>query len=233
MEINCTDSGTGKHLPYFAEEAVYDITNTLTSSSDIVTTKNPAVFEAQIVNQIGLPGYLEQGEFIWKAMNTDRTEEISGITISADGATAEVTVDETVEFGSYDIVAYNSTYNMAKGYTITVDSPSDFMDYVPNPADKPVNLLISDTGLYASNTGFTSGDKVTRVANYNGYKWRQLTANGTPGEAMSGTATDWYRTNGFYFGSNLITSDGTTKGNLPDDTTLVFLLMCDKEVIEV
>ncbi len=237
VEINCTDSGTGKHLPYFAEEAVYDITNTLTSSSDIVTTKNPAVFEAQIVNQIGLPGYLEQGEFIWKAMNTDRTEEISGITISADGATAEVTVDETVEFGSYDIVAYNSTYNMAKGYTITVAVPGDYDDYVPG--EMPANMFKTNAEVldesiqgysqygFIGNVAATGGTAERGTANSN--KSITITANGTAGEIMSGTAPAYYYTHGVYFGdkvikgNNFVNADGTSRnGDIAGNKNYVY-----------
>ena len=217
-------NATGTQKMYLAVEKVYNITNELVSGTNIVTIKNPASFKAQIVNQVGLPGYLSQGTFTWKAMNKARTEEILGITVTANGSTATVTVDETVAKGEYDVVAYNATYNMAKGYTITVEEPSEYLDYIPDSANKPANLLTSNTGLYASNTGYTSGDYVQRGLGIDGtYNHRKLIANGTDGEAMSGTtSTEWYRTHGYYFGDNLKTSDGTTAGNIPAGKSLVF-----------
>ena len=86
-------------------------------------------FEAGLTNQIGLSGYLDQ-TFVWKAMDTDRENEVSGITIvpSDDTKTATVTVEETLVPGSYDIVAYSEKYDMAKGCTITMEEPYYYAD---------------------------------------------------------------------------------------------------------
>lgn len=156
VEINFNDESEGMYRMYFAEEAAYDITNELTSASSIITSKTPATFKAQILNQVGLPGNLNQGTFEWKAMDTDRTAEIPGITITANGGDATVTVDDTVAPDEYTIVAYNSTYDMAKGYTITVDTPSQYLDYTPGAM--PANLIQKKDGTVYDLQFFSTND---------------------------------------------------------------------------
>ncbi len=148
--FNLTDESTGMYRMYFAEEKAYDITNTLTTGSAVITTANTATFKAQVLNQIGLPGYLDQ-TFRWMALDSaTRTTEIEGIVItpSQDTATATVGVTADVDPGTYDIVAYSEVYNMAKGYRITVDVPSKYVDYIPVESD---DNLVKDTiggGIY-------------------------------------------------------------------------------------
>ena len=106
---------------YLGEEVAYDITNEITEDSSVITIGKSVSLKAQVVNQVGIPGHLSQN-FIWKAMNTDRTEEIEGIIVEVcEDGTAIVTVGEEVAPGDYDIVAYSEDYGMAKGVTITVE----------------------------------------------------------------------------------------------------------------
>ena len=171
VEINFNDESEGMYRMYFAEEAAYDITNELTSASSIITSKTPATFKAQILNQVGLPGNLNQGTFEWKAMDTDRTAEIPGITITANGGDATVTVDDTVAPGKYTIVAYNSTYDMAKGYTITVDTPSQYLDYTPGAM--PANLIQKKDGTVYDLQYFSTNDGNNAKVSVSFNSWKE------------------------------------------------------------
>lgn len=229
VDINFTDESEGMYRMYFAEEAVYDITNELTSASNIITSKSSATFKAEILNQVGLPGNLNQGTFEWKVMDTARTTEYPGFTVAANGATATVTVDETVPAGTYTVVAYNSTYNMAKGYNITVDTPSEYLDY--EPGAKPANMFksaseVGGASSWWANMG-TTGDSAGRVARSqtNGYKGTSITAKGTPGGAMEGTAGAWYQINaGVYAGSGIFNGNNPSgiAGDIDDGKNYVY-----------
>ncbi len=122
---------TSKYTPemYIAEEKAFDIENTLISGEATVSLGDSLTFEAELTNQLGLPGCLDQ-TFVWMAMDTNRQNEISGITIetSDDTKTATVTVGDSVVPGSYDIVAYSEKYDMAKGCTITMEAPYYYED---------------------------------------------------------------------------------------------------------
>jgi len=122
---------TSKYVPemYIAEEVAFDIENTLTSGDATVSLGDTLTFEAGLTNQLGLPGSLDQ-TFVWKAMDTTRQNEISGITVepSDDTKSATVTIEGSVAPGSYDIVAYSEKYDMAKGCTITMEAPYYYED---------------------------------------------------------------------------------------------------------
>lgn len=136
---------------FIAPEIAYDISNKLTEGDSKIERGDTLTFEAQVINQLELPGCLDQ-TFVWKAMDTSRQKEVEGFTIvpSQDTATAEVTVEDTVLPGSYDIVAYSETYNMAKGFTITMDAP----DYYKDSGDITIEAKLntdSDDAWTASN----------------------------------------------------------------------------------
>ncbi len=164
----------GTQKMYLAVEEAYDITNERTSASSILTTKNPATFKAQIVNQIGLPGYISQGTFTWQAFavsDADRLEPVSGFTFTG-GSDVTVTVDNTVEPGEYVIVAYNTEKGWAKGASITVDTPSPYLDYTVG--DMPANLINSQTGSGASSSNlqyFYMPPTNSAFANYGSVTW--------------------------------------------------------------
>ena len=129
VAINLIDDDNGMHRAYLAEEVAYDIENNLVSGNDTVEVGDELTFEAILTNQIGLPGCLDQ-TFEWLAMDTDRQNEVSGISIvpSDDTTTATITIEDTLTPGSYDIVAYSEAYDMAKGYTITLEAPYYYAD---------------------------------------------------------------------------------------------------------
>ena len=106
---------------YLGYEYAYDLN--VSADATVWDDKTDVInVEVDLVNQIGKPYSGTDANIVWKAMNTARTAEVSGIAIVDNGdGTACVYVDPfSVDAGEYDIVAYSSTYNMAKGVTITV-----------------------------------------------------------------------------------------------------------------
>lgn len=129
VAINYIDDSNGMKSAYFAEEQAYDISNTLIEGSEKVNVGDTLTFEAELINQVGLAGCLDQ-TFEWLVMDTARENEVSGISIvpSDDTKTAAVTIEDTLVPGSYDIVAYSEKYDMAKGCTVTLEAPYYYYD---------------------------------------------------------------------------------------------------------
>ncbi len=117
---------------YFAEEVAYNIKNEKTSAETGLFAGDTATFEAQILNQIGSEGYLDQN-VEWLVLDESRSEEISGFTIETDATTknATVTVGDTVPSGTYAVVAYSEKYDMAMGQEIKVYDENYYKDYKP------------------------------------------------------------------------------------------------------
>ena len=143
IEVNYTNKSEGMYPLYFAEEAAYDITNEIvTDSADI--EKEAIVLKAEVINQIGLPGYLDQ-EITWLALDSKtRTKEIDGINIEVADGIATVTADEEVANGFYDIVAYSEIYDMAKGVTVAVGEVTKYPDYIASE-ELPANIMANNT----------------------------------------------------------------------------------------
>ena len=175
---------------YFGVEQAYDITNTKTAGLDELCVGGTETLKAEVVNQIGLPGYCSQN-FTWYALDTARTATVSGITVtpSSDTKTATVSVDSSVPAGQYDIVAYSSDYSMAKGYRITVVDAVNYQDYTPGTKNANLvpdassgggsswlscrnNSSIDASDYYTVDEGL-SGDKYS-------VKWSYTNSNGDP-----------------------------------------------------
>lgn len=113
---------------YFGIEEVYDIeVSTIGSDRVSVGMGGTITVDADITNQVYSTGDLEQGEFLWYALNDDRTETVPGITVTAgENGTATVNVAPTVPCGAYDIVASAVLYpGFVKGVRIYVVLPED------------------------------------------------------------------------------------------------------------
>lgn len=150
---------------YLAAEQAYDIKTTKVSGNSELVAGDSASFAAEVVNQIGSSGYLDQN-FTWYALNTERTETVSGITVtpSADTKTAAISIGSAVAAGQYDIVAYSNNYSMAKGYRITVSAGLGYRDYVPGT--KNANLMNIDSTAartFANGAGRNSTDVTTEL----------------------------------------------------------------------
>ncbi len=130
---------------YLAEEAPYDITLTKTAGEEKLFGDGSMTFKAEVQNQIGTTGNLEQ-HFTWYAMKPGREKMADGIIItpSSDTRTATVKMSSTATSGKYDIVAISDDYSMAKGATIKVVGNDYYQDY--KPGTKNENLYRSVTG---------------------------------------------------------------------------------------
>lgn len=107
---------------YLAEEIPYTISNIRTDGNAVAGMNDKLHFQAELLNQIGRTGYLDQS-VTWHVLNPDRTQEASGFTVTSDGkGGAEVCVTGTAAPGKYAVVAYSETYNMAKGVEIEVNT---------------------------------------------------------------------------------------------------------------
>lgn len=116
---------------YIGKEYAYDIKVSADKTS-VLPGKSISV-DADIVNQLGMTGYLEQNA-TWYALNNDRSCFADGFTINAraDGK-ATVSVDRSVSPGKYFLVAVaDNDSKLSKGIEITVaDASGAFGDYVP------------------------------------------------------------------------------------------------------
>ncbi len=105
---------------YFAEEVAYEID--VTSENPTVSSNSTAVIEANVYNQIGTNGTLDQN-FTWVALSADRTEEVEGFTFTEDANKVTVSVADGVPVGTYTIVAISNDYELVKGIELTVTEP--------------------------------------------------------------------------------------------------------------
>ena len=150
---------------YIAPEQAYTLdVNAEKTNLSLGETTNVS---ASVLNQVGLEGTLSQN-VSWLALDTDRIEKVSGISIVPNENGAAVTVGADVPEGSYDIVALSEEYGMVKGVTITVS----------DTAEKISALTLSQEGGYvnlaASVANCTSDKVVFALAAYNGGKLADL-----------------------------------------------------------
>ena len=150
---------------YLAEEQAYTLdVNAEKTNLSIGETTNVS---ANVLNQLGIKGALSQN-VSWLALDTDRIEKVSGISIVPNENGAAVTVGADVPEGSYDIVALSEEYGMVKGVTITVS----------DTVEKISALTLSQEGGYvnlaASVANCTSDKVVFALAAYNGGKLADL-----------------------------------------------------------
>lgn len=114
---------------YIGYEYAHDIA--VTADSTYLEPGASATVSAEILNQIGSKGGLLQ-DVTWYALNEERTAIVPGINIydNADGSVT-VTSSNSVETGTYSIVAVSDAYpQFVKGIEIEVEN-IDYSDYVP------------------------------------------------------------------------------------------------------
>ncbi len=136
---------------YFAKEIAHDIT--VEVDSTVVAAGGTLNAEASVVNQIDDEGALEQN-FSWIALNSSKTAEAEGITVTtgADTSVATISVDEDVAEGTYVIAAYSEDYAMAKSMVITVSNKVSVENIALDSASKKVTfdaLNVPEGGLTA------------------------------------------------------------------------------------
>jgi len=132
---------------YFAEEVPYEIKNTKIEGPDKLQTGHSATYKAEVLNQIGSTGYLEQN-FTWYVMDTERTEFVDGFTVTEDDTSSTVTVipGDTVSTGRYSLVAISDDYDMAMGADIRVIADDYYDDHeVPAIPENIFETLYGET----------------------------------------------------------------------------------------
>ena len=105
---------------YVAEEVPYEIK--VTADANVVRAGDTITVDAEILNQLGKTGKLEQN-VSWLAMNADRTAVIDNITItpsSTDSTVSTVSFAEDIEDGEYVIIAYSEETGLIKGMPVKV-----------------------------------------------------------------------------------------------------------------
>lgn len=112
-----------KNSFYIGEEYPYDI-RVSADTTEWTEGKSTAIkVKADVVNQVGTHGYLNQN-VTWHVLDATRTYEVADATITenSDG-TATVKIGETVPTGVYDIVAVSDGYEeFVKGVRIRVNA---------------------------------------------------------------------------------------------------------------
>ncbi len=102
----------GADAMYFAPEKAHDITVTNLSGSMTVEKGSDISFTANVLNQIGSTGYLNQN-FTWYVRKADNTDASSYFTfeISEDTKTITLTPKARAKGGKYTVIAASDDYN--------------------------------------------------------------------------------------------------------------------------
>lgn len=114
---------------YIGYEYAHDIN--VTADNTYLEPGSSVTLSAEILNQVGARGGLSQ-EVSWYALNQERTAVVPGINIYENGdGTVTVTSQNSVETGTYSIVAVSDAYpQFVKGIEISVEN-IDYTDYIP------------------------------------------------------------------------------------------------------
>lgn len=127
---------------YFAEEEVYNITNTPISEEKDIYAGADIIMKAEVINQIGTVGSLSQN-FKWYAADEDKTRVAEGFSFKKNGNnTVTVHIDNSVAPGKYAIIAESSDYDgFIKSCVINV-KPEKILD-TDFPQSSPYTVKIT------------------------------------------------------------------------------------------
>ena len=125
-----------KDSVYFAEEQAYDVKIEKMGEDSVIPVGTVATFKAQAVNQIDIPGNLQQN-FVWGVLNSDKNNVAEGFEVpEIPSGEVSIKVSEAVEPGDYYVLAVSADYGMIKTHKITVGAKDPFKEYekgVKNP----------------------------------------------------------------------------------------------------
>lgn len=165
---------------YVAEEVAFDISHESATGNNKVNKGGTIETQAKVLNQIYTTGNLPQN-FTYKALSADRSQEVSGITVtSGNNGRATVSVDNTVEYGDYVILATSTDYpTFKKGFTITVADAPNYDDYIPGERDD--NLIVNNqhSSVYTESNS-NSVEKSGSSASSNAIDYTFVGKNGVP-----------------------------------------------------
>lgn len=147
---------------YMGIEYPYNIA--VSASKKNVVAGETFTVDADIVNQIGSTSTINQN-VTWYALNKDRTQVVSGFTVtSGENGTATVETKETLENGTYTLVAIaDANKELVKGVNITVVL-RNFDDYVPGEI-KGNMAEIYKNGVELLTTSYTPFDVAVTTTN--------------------------------------------------------------------
>ena len=128
---------------YVAEEKEYSIN--ITTNSDIITPQASIKASAEVLNQVGTKGNLNQN-IRWFFVSEDRKSIIEGANIQETENGIEISIDETVPSGMYAIVAVSD--ELIKGKAIKVIS-----SFADTESPELNQNLIVDSGCVGSGWG--------------------------------------------------------------------------------
>lgn len=181
------DSGTNGTLNgdgfYLAEEKPIKISVAAKNNDTVLAKGGKIELTAAVVNQLDIPGTLTQ-DIEWVALNAERTQKVSGITIKKSAGKAVVTASADLADGNYVIAAMSDTYGMVKGITVEVkdDLARKYADY--EQPEMPENLITSyktvEQNTYNGTRSFKFTDNNTL---------RQLVYTPTRNETKDGVTT--------------------------------------------
>lgn len=161
MELNNHYKEIPDDVPYFAKEAVAQIN--LEADKDVVEAGDTVTLTAEVLNQIGTQGAIDQEAINWYVTNEERTEKIElANAFEFDGC--EMTVGTGAPAGNYYIVAESAdNTDVRKGAAITVKEPVK-EDYVPVDTEDGKAYDITLTRTSEEREYYTSLNELTLTA---------------------------------------------------------------------
>ncbi len=164
---------------YYAKEVPHSITLEGVDGNSVITG-NDATFKAELLNQLGLTGYLDQ-DAVTFTVGDAKGNEIEGLTVTADGNVATVSAKDSVEAGEYYLranYAIDETTTWRKTIAIEVVSAiANTTDFVQ--PQMPENKVIAKPSSFwfsarttSTQVDTTSHDWVNGV----GYSYDKFTA---------------------------------------------------------
>lgn len=140
LEFNSSDPSIPDGAPYFAKETPHSVT-LAGVNGNTVATGNDTKFKAQLLNQLGLPGYLNQDNVTF-TVGDAKGISVDGLTVTKNGATANVFATDDVAAGKYYLRA---NYAIDANTTWTKTLEIEVVPAIANTSDfivpeKPQNL---------------------------------------------------------------------------------------------
>lgn len=196
VEFNSSNPEIPDAVPYFAKEAPHSVALDGVVGTT-VATGNDTVFKAQLLNQLGLPGYLSQDNVTF-TVGDAKGLAVDGLTVTNNGAMATVYATNDVPEGKYYLRA---NYAIDADTTWTKTLEIEVVGAIANTADfvqpeKPANLTYHSQIGGSNGANWTSSSlpitdemKVGCVGTATG-----LALTDKTGDRLTGVDSTWYAT---------------------------------------
>ena len=207
----------GLQQAYYAKEVPHSVA-LAGVDGDFVATGSKAAFRAQLLNQLGLTGYLDQTNVTF-TVGDARGNAVDGLTVTSSGATATVSAADDVPEGAYYLRA---------NYAIDADTTWT------------KTIQINVAGAIANTSDFIQPEKPENLTTYNqvgGANAGYWTASGVPedmaagsvgsatklymsSDRLTGADSNWFATGIFIADKNKLTAEKESlKRFLPEANT--------------